>query len=421
MAWPSGETRVCKISIDHSSVAGSLSNFPALLTAADLPDELLEGTYGRSDGGDIRFATDLAGNNPIHFEVVAGTFAQNANPSLATAEIWVGIPTADTGSNGDVYIAYGNPSLTAPAANDATFGSQGVWANYLGVWHFATVSGSPSMADSTANNVSWTNNNGATAAAGQIDGAVEFDGSSQYLSQTALNLTSGYDWSLWIQSPTAAGGSGANWVMSAASSASVGFCWNHPQSTFSQAIYQQDSSGNYYPAKITSSLSTNTEYLVSGTWDGSTLTVWLNGSSEATASVSSITAATGIATLAAVPGPANLLGCIIDELRFSAVPLSANWKATEYNNQSNPAAFWTVGTPQNIGDTTASFSAAGTATSAMHGASTFAGHFAATGTATSAMTGASTAAASFAAEGVATSNVRSPSTNDFGTGLFAYV
>jgi len=37
---------------------------------------------------------------------------------------------------------------------------------------------------------------------------------------------------------------------------------------------------------------------------------------------------------------------LLDELRVSNTARSANWIATEYNNQSNPAAFFSVGAIQ---------------------------------------------------------------------------
>jgi hypothetical protein len=37
---------------------------------------------------------------------------------------------------------------------------------------------------------------------------------------------------------------------------------------------------------------------------------------------------------------------LLDELRVSNTARSADWIATEYNNQSNPSAFLSVGTQQ---------------------------------------------------------------------------
>ena len=37
----------------------------------------------------------------------------------------------------------------------------------------------------------------------------------------------------------------------------------------------------------------------------------------------------------------------LDEVRISDVERSAEWVSTEYNNQSNPACFYSVGTLEN--------------------------------------------------------------------------
>ena len=98
MAFPVGWGRQCALTIAHTQVTASQSSFPVLISynvtpdnANNLPTEMLVtgGTNAaRSDGGDIRFSSDSAGNNPLHAEVVVWTQDATTNANRK-AEIWV--------------------------------------------------------------------------------------------------------------------------------------------------------------------------------------------------------------------------------------------------------------------------------------------------------------------------------------------
>jgi hypothetical protein len=60
------------------------------------------------------------------------------------------------------------------------------------------------------------------------------------------------------------------------------FAWGHDTASFRQAAAHQAINGNYYAAQIPSPLSANVWYHIAGTYDGTTLRVYLNGVLQAT-------------------------------------------------------------------------------------------------------------------------------------------
>jgi len=153
MAFPTNWGRSCKLTIQQDKVPGNLTNFPVLLTEANLPSEMFDtdGLYpALNGGGDIRFSSDAAGITQLACEVVTFT---NDSTSESKAEIWVKIPSIDSTADTDFYIWYNKAGETQPVESD-TFGKHNVWdSNFKFVQHMnQDPSGSsPQMIDSTIN------------------------------------------------------------------------------------------------------------------------------------------------------------------------------------------------------------------------------------------------------------------------------
>jgi Concanavalin A-like lectin/glucanases superfamily len=209
MAWFDNWTRAQRLVITvPSGTVATLPYFPVVLTPASLPTELTNNTYGRTDGGDLAFAADLAAGNSVSSigaqlpcEVVSAAFG--GTPS---AEIHVQVPSvAATGTLTYIWVLYGNSVQTAQPAASSTYGSQKVWnengtQNYQGVWHWGTPS-SLSLADSTSNALTNTNH-GVTAGTGELGGAATFaSASSTYLDfGNVLNMgLNSWTVSTWIK------------------------------------------------------------------------------------------------------------------------------------------------------------------------------------------------------------------------------
>jgi hypothetical protein len=138
------------------------------------------GSVTSSSGYDITFTSDAAGSSVLAFE------QDVYNPSNGAFTYWVKIPTLSHTADTTLYLFYGNSSITTDHSNKTA-----VWdANYVGVWHLANGS-TLSGADSTSSAYNLTNHNGTLATTGQVDGAASFNGSNNYLSNSALSISAG--------------------------------------------------------------------------------------------------------------------------------------------------------------------------------------------------------------------------------------
>jgi len=112
--------------------------------------------------------------------------------------------------------------------------------------------------------------------------------------------------------------------------------------------YDAPSDADILTPATSAAVSIGTEYYLAGTYDGSTLRLYSNG-----VLVSSLNQ-----TLTRVDRPIQLNlfpyawpgerynDIVLDEVRYSNIARSADWIATEYNNQSSPSTFMTVGAEQ---------------------------------------------------------------------------
>jgi hypothetical protein len=81
-------------------------SFMSFLTQVDGPLDLDGTRPAKSDGGDIRFATDAAGLTEIAVDLREWT--PNNDAALATCEIAVKIPFVDASANTTIYLFWGN-------------------------------------------------------------------------------------------------------------------------------------------------------------------------------------------------------------------------------------------------------------------------------------------------------------------------
>lgn len=153
MADGLSHNRKAKLDTKPAQIAGAHMDFPVLFTAANLPSEMLDsdGSFpARDGGGDIRFTSDMDGNNDLPCEVVA--FVTAPDPANGAAEIWVKVPNVRDTQVDTVYVWYNAPASASQPAVTATNGRNAVWSgvDYMAVFHLSQSSGDP--VDSTGNN-----------------------------------------------------------------------------------------------------------------------------------------------------------------------------------------------------------------------------------------------------------------------------
>ena len=88
-------------------------------------------------------------------------------------------------------------------------------------------------------------------------------------------------------------------VVFGVTSGNFGFSWDHASSSFKQAFFHQLSGGTFVSAQVSGTLSASVWYHFAGTWDGSNLTCYKNGVSQASPAAASVATMAGVSTLGA--------------------------------------------------------------------------------------------------------------------------
>ena len=176
-----------KITIDHTKVSGDVTNFPLLVSTidTDLRDITSGGFVAQNDGGDMVF-TESDGITALNYEL------EKYVSSNGTVVAWVKIPALSSTVDTDMYLYYGNESVSDQQ------NSTGVWDDqYQSVLHFseAPVNMIVGHQDSTANGNAGTPFNfnststSTTSGVGKIEGADIFDGTNDYVATNTIPVS----------------------------------------------------------------------------------------------------------------------------------------------------------------------------------------------------------------------------------------
>lgn len=336
-----------KLTVDADQVSNdtdvSQTNFPVYVDLSDLPAGFFSNI--QAAGQDIRITTSN-GETECPLEIVA------IDTGASTGELYFKAPSLSGNTDTSFYIYYGNDEASAYAV-DATYGAENVWnSNYKGIWHKDDVTTS-TISDSTTND-----NDGAKRAAnepieatGKIGNAQDYEGflaggTSDYISITdnaTLDFGAGNNFTLstWFNSSTAADqriifkykptdAKGYSIFLQ-----STGQVWGVTWSTTSVVAKATDAAyndGAWHHATLVRNQSSGL------------LTLYVDGAFKQELAESSRDIAN---TNALVFGSANDYNYgytgLIDEVRISDSVRSYDWNKTEYNNQSNTATFYTLG------------------------------------------------------------------------------
>jgi hypothetical protein len=162
-------------------------SFMSFLTQVDGPLDLDGTRPAKSDGGDIRFATDAAGLTEIAVDLREWT--PNNDQALATCEIALKIPFVDSFANTTIYLFWGNSTAEKPLP-DSLYGQYNAYdSDYELVYPLSENSGS--RFDRTSNQETLTPNSTPTAVDGVVGNANSFDGLNDYLYSGTSNPIEG--------------------------------------------------------------------------------------------------------------------------------------------------------------------------------------------------------------------------------------
>lgn len=331
-----------EIIINAAQVAGTanFTDFPVLIsmTHADLKDTGNSGHVGQADGGDILF-TNAAGTK-LHHEI------EKYDPATGELIAWVEVSTLDFDDNTQLYVYYGY----AAAANQ--WDISGAWdSGYTAVYHMnQDPSGSaPQLLNSENNTLQGTSVGSMVSGdvvTGKIGNAIDFDDTNDRIDTTDNHTGNTITLSAWINPRTVDTG---DWdtVFMRANSATNWIDWqlysndiDHGDGPAFKLNENDDQvvDANEYAANTTV-LSTSTWYHLVGTYDGTTITLYKNGTSIDTTTCTSCTIpdSNRAFTIGGNEVWGEYFDGQIDEARISTTARSGDWVATEYNNQNNPA------------------------------------------------------------------------------------
>jgi hypothetical protein len=320
------------LTINHALVPNSdQANFPVLISGIFpyLATMQNGGHVEHASGYDIIFTSDAAGLQKLNWEV------ENYDPATGTANYWVQVPNLSHTADTVIYVFYGNSSIGSDQSS-----KNAVWdVNYQGVWHLqdgTTLSASDSTSNSNNGTVS-----GATAITGEMGGAASFNGSAFITVISKGSLSGSFTIEEWAKPSSVANYLG---LFGSRTPSDGGF----DAKLTTSGLHGDIGNGSSW---LTSSADATFSYSA-GAWHHFVYAVAVNAF-QIYADGTQIRSGTFSGVPLLFDSNHNLLigrsysgeGFIgaIDEVRISNVVRSADWIATEYNNQSNPSSFVTVG------------------------------------------------------------------------------
>ena len=336
---PSWNRRV-RMTVNGSNVAGDLKGFPVYVDLSNMPETFFNHINGANE---IRVTT-ADGQTQVPREVVY------LNRSNQGGELHLKADRLSSGTNTTFYIYYDHPD--GPGQPAKAFRAANVWSNgYEGVWHVTDVPDSnPStheIIDSTGNG-NHGNTKGEMGSSdlvqGKMGGSLTFDGADDHMvvphdSSLEMSDENRVSVSAWVNKDAAQTNQFRAAVLQKSDRSYILQFKKGDDPSF--VIHDE----NWKEASYNQSITTNDWYHMAGTFDGSTLTLYLNGSSVATGRAGQIDDASswdvGIAENLERNG--RWLEGSLDELRVASVGRSSDWVQTVYNNQKNPSDFLSIG------------------------------------------------------------------------------
>lgn len=322
------------VTIPAGSVDGDLADLPVLVSLTDA------GMVGQvqDDGSDLRF-TAADGSTPLAHDL------ERWDPATGELLAWVEVPTVAAASSTTVLLHWGATDAPAQADGPAT------WSNgFDGVWHLAEDPGAAVLphaddASPQGRDGVLVGTTGTTSRTGAVVGdGVAFSADSGRLGLGTIDTTDdAFTLSGWVTADTTAGGTVAAVDVAGVTHAALEVAPDGAGALVVRARLR-DGSGTLHAAEG-GALAVGAAGHVAATWDGTTLTAWLDGTAVAATTVTSREVATGaVVAIGAGPGAgAAPLAGTVDEVRLATVARSAAWLDAQASMQASPATFATVG------------------------------------------------------------------------------
>ena len=325
-----------EITIDHTKVNASCVNFPVLISFSS--DSNLANN-AQDDGDDIAF-TDY-GSNQLNHEI------EYFDSSIGELVSWVNIPSLSSTEDTIIYLYYGNPDC------DNQENPTGVWdSNFVMVQHLEETDSI--NYDSTSYGNDGTPEGGVDQyGVGKIDGADMFDGIDDNINcgnDSSLSISSMLSVEAWVNF-TETGSELWQGIVSKNDYFDWAFAVGGTQAPGNAVIYISGISGDDSGDVIsTSTINDGLWHHIIATCNGYTTRLYVDGIEEANSTT--LNGVIHISESNLIIGdyevrPRNFNGSI-DEVRVSNVVRNADWIKTGYNNQFDPATFYSVGVEETV-------------------------------------------------------------------------
>jgi len=323
------------ITVDHTKVPNTdQTDFPVLLTGtySYLADQAHGGkAITGNHGNDITITTSAGSTSYLKFQLVYW------DSTTGFIELYFKAPTLTTAEDYVAWINYGDATVnTYKGDNVNTWNS-----NFKGVYHFGDGT-NLSVNDATSNAINGTNHS-TTATSGQIGGAINFNGTNQYVDYgDNFGITGDITIELW---------SNATNIVSILSKVQTASGKSNPiklsyyGGTNKLGLFLGDGSAETISSSSTLQSASTWTYLAV-TMSSTTYQFYFNGNTDGSGTNSATRTNSG--TVNCTLGTNSGVGTEwyagkMDELRISTTARSADWIKTTYNNQSSPATFYTLG------------------------------------------------------------------------------
>jgi len=335
-----------KLTIQASQIPGatSLTDFPLLInltTDSDLSAD------AQADGDDILF-TSTDGTTKLDHEIEKYT--------SGTGELvaWVQIPSLSATVDTEIYVYYGNSGASNQQNASSTWSSDFATVHHLNETATAGQT-SATFADSAGTNDSGAQNQNASIA-GKIGGGQDFDGTDDYIEVTRssdFEPATGITVSAWIYWDTPGNSTGGKVISKSFTSVATPFSsFNISQTgTGSTMKFEVNNNGTYIETSSTT-ISTGQWVYVTATWESNdNLRFYVNGTQQTTSAGTSAGPIVYYNTPMRIGHNSNgetnnQLDGKVDEARVVTVKRSADWISSEYNNQSTPSSFYSLGSEE---------------------------------------------------------------------------
>ncbi|NGY58018.1 DUF2341 domain-containing protein [Lentzea sp. NEAU-D13] len=342
------------ITIDHTKVPANTTNFTVLVSRTDSG----LAAHAHNTGRDILF-TDSDRVTKLSHEIESYTSASG----ILVA--WVQVPSLSSTVDKTIYMYYGNA-----AASDQQNVS-GTWrSEYKGVWHLSQspTATAPQFKDSTSNaNHGTAQGSIASGAqvAGKVNGSISLDGTSDYVSTAVLQANPQvFTVEGWVNTNTPTGEAFINFEDIQTGSAAT--------NNYDRTLYVGSDGRPRFvlwdgttarTATGSSSIANGAWHHLAGTYNGSIMSLYVDGVLVSTAASASAQVFNGywrFGSYHEVPYTAGADGYfqgVIDEIRVSNTAWPATTITTRYNNENSPSTFFSLAAEEQ-------YSAAPTITSA---------------------------------------------------------